>query len=84
MYELFPAFICANTIGSLVSKLLGVNIFNLVSPIFFFRGFNISPSAIVSSGSSFTSLSPSSGAKSSSVKPRVKFLGLIRTFIVFF
>ena len=51
---------------------------------FFFRGFNISPSAIVSSDSSFTSLSPSSGAKSSSVKPRVKLLGMIRTFIVLF
>ena len=27
LYELFPAFICANTIGSLVKDLFGVKIF---------------------------------------------------------
>ena len=28
LYELFPAFLCTNNIGSLVNNLFGVNIFN--------------------------------------------------------
>ena len=30
LFELFPTFICANNIGSLVNSLFGVNIFNPV------------------------------------------------------
>ena len=29
LYKLFPAFICANNIGTLLSNLFGVNIFNI-------------------------------------------------------
>ena len=49
--EIFPAFICANNIGSLVNSLFEVNIFNLVPVLFLFGGFNFTLSEIVSSGS---------------------------------
>ena len=39
LYELFPAFICANNIGILVNNMFGVKIFNHV-PVFFFKDFN--------------------------------------------
>ena len=38
LFELFPAFICGNNIGSLVNNLLGVKIFNPVHVVFLFRG----------------------------------------------
>ena len=77
---MFPAFICANNIGSLVNNLLGVKVFNLVSIFFLFRGFNSVLSAIVSSGYNFTFSSPPTediGGKSSSSKYKsiAKFSG---------
>ena len=80
-YALLTAFICANNIGRLVNNLFGVKIFNHVSVIF--RRFNFILSTIISSGSNFTSSSPSSG-KSSSSKSSVKLSGLSRTFTLFF
>ena len=76
MYELFPTFICANNIGSLVNNLFGVKIFNPVPSFFYFRGFNFTLSAIVYYGSNFTSSSPSSsgnGGKSSSSSSSAKY-----------
>ena len=61
MFELFPNFICANNIGSLVNSLFGVKIFNPVPVILLFQGFNFILSAIVSSGFNFTCSLPSSG-----------------------
>ena len=73
LYELFLAFICANNIGSLVNSLLWVKIFNPISVVFLFRGFNFILSAIGSSGSNFTSSSSSndglSGKSPSSSSP---------------
>ena len=41
LYELFPGFICANNIGSLVNRFFGVNIFNPALIFFFlYGGFN--------------------------------------------
>ena len=57
---MFPAFICANNIESLVHNLFCVKIFNPAPVIFLFRDFNFILSGIVSSGSDFTSTSPSS------------------------
>ena len=61
LYELFPAFICSNNIGSLVNKLLRVKVFNHILVIFIFWGFNFILSAIVSSCSNFTSSSKPRG-----------------------
>ena len=83
LFELFPAFIFANNIGNLVNNSFGVNVFYPVPLILLFRGFNFILTAIVSSGSNFTSSSPSSG-KSSSSKSRAKHSGLFRTFSLFF
>ena len=68
LYELFPAFICTNNIGSLFN-LCAIKFFNTAPSLFLFWGFNFTLSEIVSSGSS----SPSVGGKLSSVKPRVSF-----------
>ena len=56
--EVFPVFICANNIGSLVNNLFGVNIFN---PFSFFTSY-LSPSSGDMSGISINllELTPSS------------------------
>ena len=63
LYELFPAFICANNIGSLVNNLFGVKICN---------PFPFTSSSSTSSGGICGKLS-SSSAKYKSI---VKFLGI--------
>ena len=45
---MFPAFICANNIGSLLKNLFGVKIFIPVPFLFISQGFNCTLSAIVS------------------------------------
>ena len=52
LYELFPVFIYANNIVSLVNSLFEVKIFNPV-PVIFFRGFNFTLSALVSCNDPF-------------------------------
>ena len=54
---MFPAFICAINIGSIVNNLLGVKFFNPVLVVFLFQGFNFTLSAIIFSGSSTSSSS---------------------------
>ena len=58
---MFPTFVCANNAESLVNSLFGVKICNPVPVFFLFWGFNLTLSAIVSSGSGFTSSSSYSG-----------------------
>ena len=87
LHQLFPAFICAYNIGSLVNCLLGVRIFNSVPVFFLFWGYNFILSAIVFFGSNFTSSSRfngDSGGKLSSSKSRIKISGLFRTFTLFY
>ena len=45
---MFPAFICADNIGSLVNDLFGFKILNPAPAFFLSRGFNLTLSAIVS------------------------------------
>ena len=61
LYDLFPAFICANNTGSLDNTLSGVRIFNPFSSF----SFSLSSSSSDMSGMSTNSSSPSSGAKKS-------------------
>ena len=56
MYELFPAFICANNTGSVDNNLLGVKIFNP------FPSFTSSSLSSGGMSSNFSSLSNSSSA----------------------
>ena len=66
--------------------IFGVKSFNHAPSFLLFGGFSLNFSAVVSSGSDFTS-SPSSGGivgNSSSAKLIVTFSGLFRTFISFF
>ena len=58
---MFRGFICANDIGNLLNNLVGVKIFNPVPVIFLFSGFNVTLSAVVSSGSIYTFSSSFSG-----------------------
>ena len=88
LFELFPAFICANNIWSLVNNLFGVKLFNNVSVFFLVRGFNLTLSlTIVSSGSNFSStsslfsFSSSSSTKSKSID---NSWSAISTFILSF
>ena len=71
LHELFPAFICAYNVESLVNSFFGLNIFNPVPSLFLFWGFHSTLWAIFYSESNFTSSPPPSagiGGKSPSSK----------------
>ena len=87
LYELFPAFICAINIESIVNNLLGVKFFNPVLVVFLFQGFNFTLSAIIFSGSSTSSSSYvaiSGKLVEISGKSRFNISGSFRTFTFFF
>ena len=67
-----------NIIGSLVNSLFEIILVNPVPSFFLFWGFNCAHSAIVSSGSNFTS----SSSFSSKYKPVGKFSGIFWTWTV--
>ena len=80
---MFPAFICAINIGSIVNNLLGVKFFNPVLVVFLFQGFNFTLSAIIFSGSSTSSSSYvaiSGKLVEISGKSRFNISGSFRTF----
>ena len=80
LYESFPDFICANNIVSLVNNLFWFRTFNPVPVIFLFQKFNVFLSATIFSSSAFTSLSHSSGCKSSLCLSKYKSIGKLQTY----